>query len=79
MCIRDSINDDMCQNTKTQYGIKVCTELALKMSTLMLGAVSYTHLDVYKRQDLNGITPIVVPSHVFVNQIHCYSPSMAFP
>ena len=49
-----------CQNTKTQYGIKLCTELASKMSTSMLGVpckttravltVSYTHLDVYKRQ-----------------------------
>ena len=27
-------------------------------------------------KDLNGITPIVVPSHVFVNQIYCYSLSI---
>ena len=49
MCIRDSYNKTEVENIK-----KKAAELSEEIDVLLvcgIGAVSYTHLDVYKRQD----------------------------
>ena len=56
MCIRDSCNPIQSNNLKYSFNITIKEpdgkKLVDSMYTESFGAVSYTHLDVYKRQHL---------------------------
>ena len=56
-----------CQNKERYYGRKICEEKRKKRDQIRAGCcrpVSYTHLDVYKRQDIRR--PLVICRSCFM-------------
>ena len=75
MCIRDSINEDLYDHDfveKWCYGFDELTGRVQEYPPAKVAeitwvpedqiAVSYTHLDVYKRQELAGVTDVLTKS-----------------
>ena len=80
MCIRDrysfvNTNADEWENTEKTMACQCSTKYLLKWYRARKGPVSYTHLDVYKRQGMDGRSMVTKNCYRFLHTLENMGPA----